>query len=201
MHHIVRWVIEVKPPLVEKRSPCSLDSDLVDSWSFHSTTAVLSSVFLWDAILRLRSQFPVASPNMPFCTAWLASIGLSNFLLAFLKSFFVFLVISGSNKVISSQSSMHCRVLASRFSILDFISSERLSYFWVIHDRATYCFVLWLHALLSVSLLDHIYPLGGFSFNKVNFVKPFHESDKVSVRIDTPTIINTNSACNTSRSV
>ena len=92
----------------------------------------------------------------------------------------------------------HCRVLASRFSILVFLDSGRLSQFWSIR-QATHD--LWSRSRLNFcqSLSpDFINPLGGFSLNKANFVKPFHESDKLLFET-TFQLSSIRFCCNTSR--
>ena len=70
----------------------------------------------------------------------------------------------------------HYRFLASHFSILVSLDSERLYQFWcillAIHDLVWKSF-----ELLSISRTTYIL-WEGFSHNRVNFVKPFQESDK-----------------------
>ena len=83
--------------------------------------------------------------------------------------------ISGSN---ACQSSSIIEFWLSRLPTLVFLSSERLYQFSSIL-LATHSQVWRLLELLSASLPDHMCPFGGFSFNKVYFVNPFQESDKL----------------------
>ena len=59
------------------------------------------------------------------------------------------------------------------FSILSGFSK-----FWTIL-RATHDLVMWSSEMLSISPWTTFFPVGGFSFNNVNFVKPLNESDKL----------------------
>ena len=97
------------------------------------------------------------------------------------ECFFEILVIK-INKVHSSQPSSIIEFWLLVFSILVSLDSERLYQFWSI-ILAIPDLVWKAFELLSISPWDHIYPLGGFSFNWVNFLKPFQESDKHPVRI------------------
>ena len=58
------------------------------------------------------------------------------------------------------------------------LDSERLYQFrfilLVIHGLVLVVVRMFVH-LAS----DHMYPVGGYSVNRKNFVKPFHESDKL----------------------
>ena len=73
--------------------------------------------------------------------------------------------------------SEHCQVLAFLFTIIVFLGSVRLYQFSSnlldIHDL-----VLGAACIFVILHQDHMYPFGGFSFNRVNLVNPLHESDK-----------------------
>ena len=74
--------------------------------------------------------------------------------------------------------SEYCRASASRLPILTFPSSERLVPFWTKLQVTNY--QVWL--LLEFLLVSHRttkIPLEVSFFNKVNFVNPFQQSDKL----------------------
>ena len=104
-----------------------------------------------------------------------ASIGTSNFFLRF--DGLLLLSIFRIDEVDASV--FHrCRALVLQQSIIAFPFSELLltcqSKF-----QATSNQVWQLLESLQARFPDHKYPSGGFSFNKVNFVNPLHECDKL----------------------
>ena len=115
-------------------------------------------------------QFPALQPPSwcqyePFC-----KICLSSFSPHIFESFFVILVIK-INKVNSCQSSSIV-VFCLFLSILsNFINSS--SHFW--------SYMIWSGGRLNFcqSLLGPHVSFERFSFNRINLVKPFHESDKL----------------------
>ena len=124
------------------------------------------------------------------------AVGLSSFLLAFLR----ISLYSSSSKSIKEDSAQSSSIVELWFLFVPipaFLDSERLYLFssklLAIHDLVVAC--------IFVSLSpDHIYPFGGFSFNKVNLVKPLHESDKFLFE-STFQQSSIRFSCNTSRSV
>ena len=117
----------------------------------------------------LRNHFRGAGMNH-----FLAAMGLSNFLLAVLRVPCNLGHQDQQSKFLSVVE--HCRVLASRFSILVFSILSGFTnfgpYFWP--------YVIWSGSRLNLcQSLRTTHPLGGFSFHRVNFMKPFHESDKL----------------------
>ena len=104
------------------------------------------------------------------------------------ESFFVILVI----KINEANSSPSPSIVELWLFVFPFLFFSILSgftnfgsYFWT--------YIIWSGCRLNYcqSHTDHIYPFGGFSFNRVNFVNPFHESDKMFVRIDIPIVVDT----------
>ena len=114
---------------------------------------------------HLRSQFPVVSVCFLFARhgCVLRSFQCSS---RIFEGFSVFMVILDQQSRFLSVVEL-CRVLASRFSILAFLDSERLSQFGST-DQATHTRSGLVVARIFASLSpDHIYPLGGSTFNGV----------------------------------
>ena len=81
----------------------------------------------------------------------------------------------------------HCRVLASPYSIHVVLDTERLSKFLVRTSGHTWSGLIVAWTFVSL-LPDHIRPLGGLSFDRVNFVNPFLRIRQTSVRVDIPVV-------------
>ena len=97
---------------------------------------------LWDAVTSAASFLLLV--RISFLHGMAASTGLSKFLLAFFKGFHC---THGHPDQWSTFLSVveHCRVLASRFSILVFLDSERLSQFWSILQA----YMIWSRSRLN----------------------------------------------------
>ena len=133
---------------------------------------------LSDAVAFTRVDAPVshelAAPGL-FLQGMAAAICLSNFLVAFMM---MSLYSSSSGPMEKYLSDFwHCQVSVSRLPTLVLLS---LSSFPEPGPRFR-PYMIWTcsRLIFCQSPPDHIFPFGGVSFNRVNFVKPFHESDKL----------------------
>ena len=179
-----------------KLLPAMWSSHCVSSWRFHYKT-------INRFVKLLVKQFPASQPpswcqsESSFCTAWLVPWAFP----IFSSHFIEFLSNLGHQDQWSNFLSVfeHCRASVSRFANSCFFSilssfTNFGPYFWT--------YMIWSGSCLNLcpsSPKPHI-SFGRFSFNRVNFVNAFHESDALlfkSTFQQSPTRF----SCMTSRSV
>ena len=136
---------------------------------------ILSVETLWDAFNSATSFLLLEW--ISFLHGMAASIGLSNFLIAFLTDS---LYSSWSGSMKKNLSVVEPSIVELWLLVLPLLFSR----FWAIfpillHTSGhTWSGLVLVWTLVSISW-DHIYSLGGFAFNKMNFVNPFQKPDKL----------------------
>ena len=159
------------------------------SWCFGWDSSALGLVNSWDSTMQpcfvFGTYWDASDPRSRCQTLSLflllqritGAMSVSSFLLAFFVVLLILLIIQISE--ISSfqlSSIIQCRVFNRPFFV--FLLSERLFQFLsklqVIYDLVVQSF-----ELLSISPRTTKNPFEGVSFNRVNFVKPVYESDKL----------------------
>ena len=147
------------------------------TWSSWYLCGTPSNRILKDSSASTIQAYLVLVPPLQFTGVLqgiAAGIGTSNFL----RAFFMILLnssSSGSMKKISR----NCLVISS------FGVSRAHFCFALLFAASDICFHISGHTLPGLEVVcflvslhpDHVYPLGGLSFNKMNLVKPVHASD------------------------